>query len=347
VADICPRCGSDDIFGKKFGAIGNASIYERKCQNCGLFEYKSNADKDFDEWYARWHKADDDSDEDEAKAKAKAEDEDEDENEVVAAPDIKPVIAAPDDDRPRLAYARGMEKLRPERAEFIRLQIERADAERRSRATISQPGPREIELRAKFGAEWAGAVSPYGRPYASTGKFRGYDFERGFVAYLRTDPDIVIDPKSRLFELAPITYVELTADGPWQDAMLSPVVARLRGLGLARLGMTNDDARRLAENGHLERLEWLDLRGNKIGSPGVHALLDSPVIRAIPVVLLAGNPVDPAMQYSRDYDGSVMDQFLPKTGEIAESKHGRVNWLHLPAEGAPDVFLARNAKYVD
>lgn len=270
------------------------------------------------------------------------------ENEVGGpVPDIKPVIAAPDDDRPRLVYARAMEKIRPERAEFIRLQVERLSAERRSGAMFERPGPREIELRAKYGAEWASAVAAYGRPHTSSGKFRGYEYERGFVALLRTDPDIMMDPTSRLFEIAAIQHIDLTGDGPWRDAMVSPVVARLRSLGLPRLGMTNDDARRLAEDGHLERLEWLDLRGNKIGTPGVEALLASPVIRAIPVVLLAGNPVDPAMQYKRDFDGTVMDFYLPEQGKMAEATYGRIDWLHLPAEGPPDPFLARTAKYAD
>ena len=130
--DTCPRCGSDELLGKKFG-MGGFSIIERKCWSCGLFEYKSTADADFTDWYSRWSTDDED----------------------VPSPDMGPVVAAPDDDRPRLTYAQAIERRRPERAELIRLQIERFADERARGVEIDRPSPREKELLEKHADDWA------------------------------------------------------------------------------------------------------------------------------------------------------------------------------------------------
>ncbi len=355
----CPRCSNSDITGKKFG-FGDVTLYEFLCKHCDLFEYKKSTDPDFGDWYRRWQAsatattAAAPAATTAAAAASVAEDEDEGEDEDnepldpdAKAPDIRPVIAAPQDDGPRLVYADQMAPYRSERAEFIRLQVARSAAERANGAFIGAPSSRESELRQRFGKEWAGAVSAYGRPITSDGRYRGWEFERGFVAQIRTDPDIVIDRKSRLFELAPIEHVDVTSDGPVRALLRSPNLARLRSLDLGGLGLNDDDARVLAAEGQLTRCEWLDLRGNMIGPVGVAALVASPLIRAIPMVMLDGNPSDPAVQYNLDYDGSVMDLYLPPEGQEAEARYGRINWFHLPAGRRPDRFHARAVRYED
>ncbi len=336
MADQCPRCHGQAVLGKKFG-FGDSSLYERACHVCGLFEYRSTTDADFDTWYRRWSTADDDGvEEAEVDGPIAAE-----------APDLRPIIAAPDDDALRLAYADAMAPLRPERAEFIRLQVDRAAGERQRRARFGAPGSREAELRRLHGREWANAVAAYGRPLATAGAFRGWEFERGFVAMLRTDPGILVDPSSRLFELAPIEHVDVTPDGDVRSVLTSPVLARLRSLDLGDLRLTDDDARLLATESQLTRCEWLDLRNNTFGPGGVAALLGSAVIRAIPMVMLEFNPCDPAMQYSLDPDGTVADQWLPREGRDAEAKFGRIPWLHLPPGRRAGRYHARHATYAD
>jgi uncharacterized protein (TIGR02996 family) len=318
VPEICPTCRSDNLHGAKFG-FGDVSVYEYYCKSCGLAEYRRTTDRDFDEWYARWHEAE-------------VEVEDEDEDEVSAtAPDLQTVIAAPDRDSPRLNYASAIARARPERAEFIRLQVERARAERLGGALRSVPSEREAELRRRFGTDWGRYVAPLARPYASDAGYRGYEFERGFIAELRTDPDMVADPREYLFKSAPLEHLDLTPDGPVLDALAYPRVAQIRSFGLRELNLGDDDMVVLARDARLDRCEWLDLRSNRIAAKGVAALAASPRIRSIPVVLLESNPCD-------------LDTLVAELEEV----HGWIPWLHLPPAAAlPDRYHAANVSYVD
>jgi hypothetical protein len=119
----------------------------------------------------------------------------------------------------------------------------------------------------------------------------------------------------------------------------------MRSLDLSNLGLDDEDARVLASDGRLARMEWLNLTGNQIGLAGVAALLAAPQVRAIPMVLMLNNPSDAAVQYNLDYDGSVMDSWLPAEGKEAEEKYGRIHWLHLPAGRRPDRYHARAVRY--
>jgi uncharacterized protein (TIGR02996 family) len=316
VAELCPNCRGDDLHGAKFG-FGDVSVYEYYCRTCGLAEYRRTTDSDFNEWYARWQKP---------------EVVDEDEAEVAtSAPDLQTIIVAPDGDRPRLAYARAIERTRPERAEFIRLQVERARAERLSGALRSAPSPREQDLRRRFGADWGRYVAPLARPYTSDGDYRGYELERGFIAELRTDPDMVADPREYLFKSAPLEHLDLTPDGPVLDALAYPRMAQIRSIGLRDLELGDDDMVVLARDARLDRCEWLDLRSNRVGIRGIQALAASPRIRSIPVVLLASNPCD-----------------LDTVAAALEDAHGWIPWLHLPPPAAlPDRYHAANVAYVD
>ena len=252
------------------------------------------------------------------------------------------IVRHPDDDSPRLAYADAVAAEDPERAEFIRLQIARFRGDA-ARGASSRPGPREAALRTQHGARWAQAIAPYARAPQPGSPFQGYEFERGFVARLRTEPAIVASMGDRLVSLAPIEHLELTAAGPFLPAFAAPCLGQMRSLAFNQLGLGDDDAVALAERGHLDRCEWLSLRGNQIGSRGIAALLASPKIRRIPVVMLHGNRSDPTVQVSQDLDGGVLVHGLPPDSEAAEARYGRIAWLHIPpfGPGQPDRFHPR------
>jgi uncharacterized protein (TIGR02996 family) len=257
------------------------------------------------------------------------------------------VVAAPWDDAPRLAYAKAVEETRPERAELIRLQIQRFASERAQGIQIGRPSERENELLGKHADQWARYIAHYARPMMPDAEYQGYEFERGFVAQIRTDPDIVSDPGSRLFELAPIEHLDLTSDGDVREALASPLLRTLRSLDLNGVGLTDDHIIALAGNEHLDRLEWLDLRSNKFSRVGVEALVASPGIRKIPVVLLGSHPYNPGMQFD-EVDGQVGEAWFPEYGQVIEKKFGRIDWLHLPHfMRYPDRYHARSIKLVD
>jgi uncharacterized protein (TIGR02996 family) len=320
----CPRCGSSQVRGAKFG-FAASSLREFGCLNCGLVEDRRTDAPDYREWLARWH----------SDAPATA-----------AEQLYEQVVRAPDDDAPRLAYADAIERRDPAHAEFIRLQLARFRDEAARGVARGTPSPREAALRAQHGARWAHFIAPLARAHRPDAPFQGYEFERGFVALLRTEPNMVADMGDRLLAMAPIEHLELTREGPFISALTAPCLGRLRTLTLNNLGLGDDDAIALAERGHLDRCEWLDLEGNQIRSRGAAALLDSPVIRRIPVVILRGNPGDPAVLVSGDVDGGQLVDGLPVAGEAAEARHGRIPWLHLPPVGLPDRFHARVARPV-
>lgn len=342
--DTCPRCGSDDIQGAKFG-FGDVTLYEFRCRNCGLSEYRRTSDPDFDDWLRRWQP---DADEDEAPSKSRASAPAEIETSIVDKEKaLAEVVARPWDDAPRLAYANAVQSTRPERAELIRLQIERFANERGRGIEIGRPSAREKELLRKHGDDWARYISHYARPYLPDAEYQGYELERGFVAQIRTDPDIVSDPDARLFDLAPIEHLDLTADGNIRKALVSPYLANLRSLGLNKIGLTDDDVIALVNEGHLDRLEWLDLTLNPFTRAGIEALMASPKIRRIPMVLLGSHPYNPGMQFEED-GGRVGDSWMPEYGQMFEKKFGRIDFLHLPHyTRQPDRYHARSVKFAD
>jgi uncharacterized protein (TIGR02996 family) len=254
------------------------------------------------------------------------------------------IVRNPDDDAPRLVYADAIERRDPAHAEFIRLQIARFRDEAARGVPRGAPSPREAALRTQHGARWAHFIAPLARGHRADAPFQGYEFERGFVALLRTEPDMVAGMGDRLLAMAPIEHLELTREGPFIPALTAPCLGRLRTLTLNSLGLGDDDAVALAERGHLERCEWLDLEGNRITGRGAAALLDSSAIRRVPFVILRGNPGDPAVLVSSDVDGRQLVEGLPPAGEAAEARHGRIPWLHLPPVGLPDRFHARTAR---
>ncbi len=359
MSDVCPRCASKKISGKKFG-FGDVTVYERSCETCDLFEYRRSTDPDFDAWFARWSTGEDDDEPDEAASGPGDDDPDPDKGQGTSpatAPAARVGAKKGDllrdichdvaDDAPRLAYADAIADRLAERAEFIRLQVKRFRDESQRQASRGAPSAREGELRRRHAVEWAHYIEAYSRPYATDAPYRGWEFERGFVAEIRTDPDMVADPRGYLFDTAPIEHLDLTADGSVLAALAAPRVAQVRSFGLRDLALGDDDMVALARDARLDRCEWLDLRSNKIGWKGVAALAASPVVRAIPIVLLTYNPCDPAVQYSGDSQGGG-ESWLPAEGKELEAMHGQIRWLHLPVDRArPDRYHARSVDYVD
>jgi uncharacterized protein (TIGR02996 family) len=256
------------------------------------------------------------------------------------------VVRNPDDDAPRLAYADAIAAAEPERAELIRLQVSRFRDERARGVPRDEPGRREAVLLARHGAAWATTIAPFARAARPDAPFQGYGYERGFVARLYTDPAVIAAQGDQLVAMAPIQHLDLTARGPFVAALTAPCLGQMRSLIFNQLGLTDDDAIALAERGHLERCEWLDLSLNRIGPRGLAALLANPVIRAMKVVLMSGNPVDPALMVSHDGRGSIIVDGLPADGEVAEETYGRIDWLHLVKRDLPDRFHATAARPV-
>jgi uncharacterized protein (TIGR02996 family) len=164
------------------------------------------------------------------------------------------IAADPDDDTVRLAYADWLDEHdRPERAEFIRAQCERAagrgDRERRTHLL-----KRSMQLIQQFGREWFVHDWPEAGEHAVT----GYSFDRGFVES--------VSLANRQLRDADLTRI----------VRERPLFALVRSLGLAMNRVGDDGLRAVADSPCAARLTRLDLVGNPYTIRGLAALAASP-----------------------------------------------------------------------
>src|SRR5262249_2658905 len=173
---------------------------------------------------------------------------------------LEAIREQPDDDTPRLIYADWLEEHgQPERAEFIRVQCEKA--------RLPEGSPRWFELSArgvvlcdKYLPDWLGPL-------------RGSDswgFQLGFLQYLVLGASRVLQRGGELFRLAPIRKACLhncDCVGVMQTLADSPLLDELESLALT--GPVSLEAlRSLGHSPYLRRLTTLKLNGNFIRAEG-------------------------------------------------------------------------------
>lgn len=255
------------------------------------------------------------------------------------------VFADPDADEPRLAFARHLEPVSPDQAEFIRLQVERHAADRRDHRVRSQPSAREREFLARYGTDWAQMIAPHGRAVFN---IPPYEFNRGFVEMLHTDAGVFTSLGEKLLRLGPVRHLVLERDDtPLADVVNHPALRHLISLHLEGWELGNPGAKAIAESPHLNRLVKLGLRNNRIGEAGVDALAASAGLRRLLVIDLRDNPYPRATiaidATVRDDDGRY--HFEPtEVGQRLEAKYGPIRWLHpTNNEGADRYHLAEVA----
>lgn len=214
------------------------------------------------------------------------------------------ILARPDEDVPRLAYADWLDEFGDEtdrdRAELIRVQVEIAgvpDALRSSAdVRFLELRMRELALLASHGDRWMEPLRGPGGPLQS-GEAHA-QFRRGFVEIVWLPAGAFVQRSAALFALAPVRELRVTrgtieevrrvADGPHfarlraldlSDRRLGDDVARvltrrtgagLRVLRLCGCGLTDVGAGLLARGAW--ELAELDVRHNEIGPAGLRAL---------------------------------------------------------------------------
>ncbi|MFO0852263.1 MAG: TIGR02996 domain-containing protein [Gemmataceae bacterium] len=193
------------------------------------------------------------------------------------------VIAAPDDDLPRLVFADYLDEAGdPARAEFIRVQI---DLARRPVGDPARPGmtAREQSLLAEYGREWR---IPGLR--ATVQRFR-----RGFVELVEIPAHVLIQAADRVFTANPVRHLRVAT----ADEYTEPLA---RVAGLARVETLDLSGNTLAARGRLERfltdaplmaLTRLIVRNNRLWPENVAQIARSPVAPRLRALDLSGNPL--------------------------------------------------------
>lgn len=229
------------------------------------------------------------------------------------------VYANPADDAPRLVFADWLDEHgEPERAEFIRVQVEmRRECERnthvserherlflRSREVFYQPW--SAAVRAVFGA----GVGAYSRGFPARTAF-GVNTEVLVEHLAAVETWLAPETEFRLF-LTPVPLKSLAAvpalrhvrhiavyagrrDAPTinetdvTDLLRSPHLTGLRSLALVGLGLTEATAVAIQNAPALRSLTSLNLGGNQIGRAGSYALANAPHLASLEHLNLQGN----------------------------------------------------------
>jgi uncharacterized protein (TIGR02996 family) len=249
---------------------------------------------------------------------------------------LRAIIEAPVDDTPRLAYADWLdEKGDPERAEFIRAQVELAklpaDAPGRAALAAKAEALREAHRDAWRGSLPAGDfVATYHRGFAEDVYFHG---PRAFFAcadeLFRRLPVrhlTIHASQGNALDLAGVRALvalphlaRLTAlllwDHPFGDdgiAVLAacPNLVNLRTLSVANCRVGRDGATALAASPYLANLVELDLCGNDIGVDGGRALLAAQHLAALKVLDIGEN-----FYGSEEGEDELLDDMEERFGE--------------------------------
>jgi uncharacterized protein (TIGR02996 family) len=203
---------------------------------------------------------------------------------------IRQILASPDDDAPRLAYADWLEQQgERDRAEFIRLQI--------AAARLPPQDPQRGEMVARASALLQAhqaeceALPPEINEVARVGSF-----ERGFPTWARcsnTDfPEDIAPHLPHLWRVAPIRQLELydynAASGDvdfteswirvenYQALANMPELVHVRSLSVAECAIRAKHLKPLLASPHLSNLRELHLSLNRLGDAGARLVAESP-----------------------------------------------------------------------
>jgi uncharacterized protein (TIGR02996 family) len=195
---------------------------------------------------------------------------------------LQAIREAPEDDTPRLVYADWLDEHdQPERAEFIRAQIQmtRLSPHSRRRAVLLR---RARELLAAHGDVWRQSLPKWAR--------RRCQFQRGFVTHVACTALQFIEHGESLMRAAPVQSVRIyRGEGRIVVLAESPHLAGLTALDL-RSNLAGDvGAEALATSRHLQHLTTLRLAYNNIGAAGMRAMAASPYLSNLTRLDLYGN----------------------------------------------------------
>jgi uncharacterized protein (TIGR02996 family) len=190
------------------------------------------------------------------------------------------IVADPDDDTPRLIYADWLdENGQPDRAAFIRAQVEEARAEPfgpQARAATKRAG----QFLQGHGQDWTEHLA---------GRVIDCEFVRGFVGHVSVDAATCPDHAGFLFEAEPIQSVRVERrlvlghfdeSATWVEGgtSLRPVFERpelwqINRLDLSRLSLSEDEYDALEQSRSLVGVRDLSFRESPVDPPRLTRLL--------------------------------------------------------------------------
>ncbi len=250
------------------------------------------------------------------------------------------VIADPWADRPREHFADAVEPTDPERADFVRAQLDVARARRAAgvrRKPIESDALAAAVVGLAHGARWSGGIAALlGYDGRTTPPWR---FRRGFVEEVKLPAAHFLRVAPSLYARAPILDVVLTEVKPVAAQLFaSPHLARIRSLDLSVSDIGDAEVDLLVHSRHLARLRWLSLYFNRVTDDGVEALANArSTLPALRFVRFDSNPCTDPNPVPDEDDGRVYGLLRSAAESDLRSRHGAVPWLgDNPSRDAPD-----------
>ncbi|MEM6997143.1 MAG: TIGR02996 domain-containing protein [Myxococcota bacterium] len=237
----------------------------------------------------------------------------------------KAVLDDPEPDAPREAYAAWCDQqadaTTKARGEFIRVQLALANTDR----DLLRRGGAQALLTKNY-ALLEQYESMWSQPIA--GWIRKHTFRRGFVEHVALTAADFLSHGDALFAAAPIHHVDLLDVREVDERLFaSPLLRRLRSLGLDRCGLHDIHVQLLSASSHVGELRWLSAGHNHLGMPAYGALATSTELPRLAFAEFGGNPVDPVEVLGVDGEEVVATE-MPEAGQALERQHGHLEWLH-------------------
>ncbi len=274
------------------------------------------------------------------------------------------VLAAPDDDEPRLVYADWLTERGDPRGEFITIQCDLA--RRGPDATgedVERLRAREVQLLARHKKTWIGRFSgtrtemSFGSKTYTKGSPTKWEFERGFVDAVTMWTTDFARNAPALMACEPVRVLHLTNGYLTELLEQCPEMRLLRELDLATWKFRGDELRALARTVRLSSMRVLDLSKCRIGVKAMvdfatHAV-EKPGLRALSLwwnamgdkgaIALAASPV---LRSIRQLD-LCNNNIAAKGGlALAASPHlDDIELLDLSANDVGDAAAALRARF--
>lgn len=189
------------------------------------------------------------------------------------------ILEKPQDDSPRLRYARWLAGCGNPLGEFIHLQCLLADASR----PLLDYERREQQLLAEHRAFWARTVAE---------RVDWCSFRRGFVEEIALSDRELIRHGPDLLRQLPVQDIHLKTDGKRLDKLpMLPEIYHTLFLDLSSQALGDGGVERLADAPLLEHVHGLNLSSCFVGDAGLEALGDSPHLGRLRELYLNDNPI--------------------------------------------------------
>ncbi|GIH14075.1 TIGR02996 domain-containing protein [Rugosimonospora africana] len=239
------------------------------------------------------------------------------------------IVAEPDDDGLRLAYADAVEPEHPDYARLIRLQV-RYTLDRQAGVAWSPVRLREMnQLERQYHTE---VVPP--EVWGPIGK--DWHVRRGFVEAVAMKASWFIEDAGLFVAHVPLRMLYLTgeADERIDELAALPELARLRGLSFWGNPIGDDGLHRVLASPYLTGLRWLSLDNTGVTLAGIEELAASDALPELRYLRADRNLRLNALP-GYDYDGTLVSVDKPyRAMELAE-RYDRA-WLRWQPSGVDE-----------